>query len=144
MLFSPITGPSIKMLSYQKYIDSMGMSIYSYTFDFNIFKNDTFKVSFSDILRNDLDHFDTFWRKFWFWHFQEWHCQKWHFWKCMSRQTSSIRCILFFWVTRRIVSHQNSMTFGGKFLGKTLGKTNSIHLWPKWFFISDKMVVYFM
>ena len=38
------------------------MSIYSYTFDFDIFKNDTFKsVSFSNILRNDyLDHFDTF------------------------------------------------------------------------------------
>ena len=37
------------------------MSIYSYTFNFDTFKNDTFKVSFSDILRHDyLDHFDTF------------------------------------------------------------------------------------
>ena len=37
------------------------MSIYSHTFDFDTFKNDTFKVSFSDILRNDYwDHFDTF------------------------------------------------------------------------------------
>ena len=41
------------------------MSIYSHTFDFDTFKNDTFKVSFSDILRNDyLDHFDTFGENF--------------------------------------------------------------------------------
>ena len=39
----------------------MRQSIYYDTFDFETFKNDTFKVSFSDILRNDnWDHFDTF------------------------------------------------------------------------------------
>ena len=60
---------------------TMRMSIYSYTFDFDTFKNDTFK---SVIFRNSqkwlFGSFWHFWRKFWFWHFQEW-----HFWKCMSR-----------------------------------------------------------
>ena len=42
---------------------SMRMSIYTYTFDFDTFKNDTFK---SVIFRlNDyLDHFDTFGENF--------------------------------------------------------------------------------
>ena len=44
----------------------MRMSIYSYTFDFDTFKNDTFKsVIFRYILRNNyLDHFDTFGENF--------------------------------------------------------------------------------
>ena len=44
----------------------MRMSVYSYTFDFDTFKNDAFKsVIFADILRNYyLDHLDTFGENF--------------------------------------------------------------------------------
>ena len=55
--------------------------IYSYTFDFDTFKNDTFKsVIFRYFHKWLLRSFWYFWRKILFWHFQEW-----HFWKCMSR-----------------------------------------------------------
>ena len=60
---------------------SMRMSIYSYTFNFDTFKNDTFKnVIFSYSQKWLFGPFWDYWRRFWFWHFQEW-----HFWKCMSR-----------------------------------------------------------
>ena len=39
----------------------MAVGIYSCTFDFDTFKNDTFKVPFPNIFRNDYwDHSDTF------------------------------------------------------------------------------------
>ena len=66
------------------------MGIYSYTFDFDTFKNDPFKsVIFRYSQKWLLGPFWHFWRKFWFWHFQVW-----HFWKGMSRQTSSYSVII--------------------------------------------------
>ena len=53
----------------------MRMSIYSYTFDFDTFKSVIFRYS-QKRLFGLCWHF---WRKFWFWHFQEWHFRKWHF-----------------------------------------------------------------
>ena len=56
------------------------VGIYSYTFDFDTFKNDTFKrVIFRYSQKWLFGLFWHFWRKFWFRHFQEWHFSKWHF-----------------------------------------------------------------